>query len=83
MAAFHAQVGASPTPRLEAGAEAILTACEYLERGVAEDLVDIANGNEDPFRDGVFWIGGGRDRLWTSNRQILLRADGRRLDFER
>lgn len=76
---FRADVGVSPTPRLRLGSQAIVTACEYLERGAKEDLSDLERGHDDPFLDGVFWIGGGRDRLWTSNRQILLRADGRRL----
>ena len=76
---FREDVGDSPTPRLAPGAEAVVTACEYLERGAEEDLADLGGGDEDPFRDGGFWIGDGRERLWTSNRQILLRADGRRL----
>ena len=74
---FREQVGAAPTDRLRQAATATRAACPDLQRGATEDLRALDEESPEVLDAGDGFIELGAEKLWTANKQVLQRAEGR------
>ena len=74
---FQEQVGPAPTDRLRPAATATRAACPDLQRGAGEDLRAIDEKTLELLDAGDGFIELGAEKLWTANKQVLQRAEGR------
>jgi hypothetical protein len=76
---FREQVGPAPTDRLRQAATATRAACPDLQKGAVEDLRAIDEKTPELLDAGDGFIELGAEKLWTANKQVLQRAEGRLL----
>jgi hypothetical protein len=74
---FREQVGPAPTDRLRQAATATRAACPDLQRGATEDLRALDVKTPELLDAGDGFIELGAEKLWTANKQVLQRAEGR------
>jgi hypothetical protein len=74
---FREQVGPAPTDRLRRAATATSAACPDLQEGAVEDLRAIDEKTPELLDAGDGFIELGAEKLWTANKQVLRRAEGR------